>query len=376
MKLEERIRRAVEFEIAGRPADQASWETLQGRARVARRRRVALAVLAAASLGLSAGIAITELGDRGDRPSPGPFVTEPAVSPGQAADIPDTIVALDHGNFGVEGDERIVVIETSTGRLLRVLAKGTTGAEPISFGPSLALTPDGRTVYFEQLTSGSHCAAGRIMTVPLTGGTPRLVVEGTAVAISPNGRMLAYVAMGQTKPDCTRPDLVVRDLNSGRERRWRWAAEDPNDPYQQRGAQKLAWAPNGRHLAFERNVGDPMEQVWVLDTTRGTTLLDAINVTPDRKVWSSPTYIAAGLAVIEGIRSIHDPEGVSGRIILVDPSDGRVLRQLWGEVDGLVNIDAEVRGEHVVLATTEGLFRVGEEGVVRVATGSYYSAVW
>ena len=382
MKIEDRVKKAVEYGLAGRPSDLGSWEALQRRARVDRRWRIAATALGTAAIISGALFAVPKLlDDRSTRPAP--VTTSPTLpSPGSSTAVAafDAIVAIDNGG-APQGDERIVVIDTATGQVRRELAHASgDGENLVSFGPSLALSPDGGTLYY--VRHGPGPCRSSILSVPVAGGIPRKVVEGTYVAVSRDGRRLAYAELG-TGIDCDRGGLVVRDLVTGGERRWGWAAEDPQDPYEKRGPQKLAWSSDGRHLAFDRDVGDPQDEVWVLDTTVGTTLLDASKITPERKEWSSPTYLGADrLAVIETIRSIHDPNGSSGRILIVDPDDARLLDILSPEMDGLVHIDSDDSGEHVVLATnsgrprTDGLFRLSGGRLARVASGSFYAAAW
>ncbi len=77
-----------------------------------------------------------------------------------------------------------------------------TGASPDHFELMPALSPDGRRVaYIDFERAGDSTGPGRLMVMPVTGGTPRVVVEDRATYFvpswSPDGRKLAFVRESQ-----------------------------------------------------------------------------------------------------------------------------------------------------------------------------------
>jgi dipeptidyl aminopeptidase/acylaminoacyl peptidase len=130
------------------------------------------------------------------------------------------------------------------------ILKGFAADVPIDGDTSeLAISPDGRTLYFASLAPGADRGAqsfSRIYSVPVDGSAPpRVLVEqaGTAIAspaLSPDGSRLAYLAV--TAPVATpgRAALMMRHLKSGRTREV--------TPGLDAEFGQLAWAADGRGL--------------------------------------------------------------------------------------------------------------------------------
>jgi hypothetical protein len=96
----------------------------------------------------------------------------------------------------VTADHRLVVLDARTGRALRVLA---TGVDAVNGFPTVAVAPDGNTVFFDRArrTGPRECRDGatrveEIARVPIGGGPVLRVVRGAHPAISPDGKSLAY----------------------------------------------------------------------------------------------------------------------------------------------------------------------------------------
>jgi hypothetical protein len=157
--------------------------------------------------------------------------------------------------------------------------------------------------------------------VPLAGGRPRFVTHGDEISVSPNGRLIAFPRI---EDGCAAGALVVRDLVTGSEKVWHPSTGDVGS---------VAWAPDGRHIAFSSSAPDP--DVRVLDT--------AVPEPADRTTSSpEPILVKTGAlrdAAVAGSRWILlvtepcPPEPAHGdrctpALRLIDGLDGQVLTTL------------------------------------------------
>ncbi|MGH9074995.1 MAG: hypothetical protein ACRDZQ_12895, partial [Acidimicrobiales bacterium] len=118
--------------------------------------------------------------------------------------VPSTFVASRSSRNGAT--TRVELVSSDSGRVVRVLAT----AGPSFTDNGLARSPDGRYVYATWIGPSSLL----VERIPAAGGAPVVVAGGEEPAPSPNGRFLA---------DVTGPGgqvVAVRDLASGRTRRW------------------------------------------------------------------------------------------------------------------------------------------------------------
>jgi hypothetical protein len=233
---------------------------------------LALSLLAACEPGMPRSIPSPTASSPSPSPSPtSQVLPQPGNCRPKHAD-PAPIVASRRG--------RIVLLRPSDGRELCTLveidqAKGTL--------ITLTLTPNGETVYFAE--SGlSRCAS--IFAVNVGGSVVRRVVDGGyAPAVSPNGRSLAYNA-SYTCGD-RRHRIVVRDLDSGKEREWVGTWEGGyGDPI---------WAPDARFLVIAKSGADAASH-FLLDTRKNGLL--------DGKPW--PPFDERDPPTVGGV-SLSDP---------------------------------------------------------------------
>ena len=146
---------------------------------------------------------------------------------------------------------------------------GDTPSKPFGGGEEIAVSPDGRTVYFALREAGrieptstnldifSAPADGSAQPTNLTPGN-----DGTdnLPTLSPDGRSLAYFSMARAGYEADRQVLMVRDLASGQTR-----AVTAN---WDRSVGSIAWAPDGRSILA--TAGDVMEEpVFRIDVASG-----------------------------------------------------------------------------------------------------------
>ena len=140
----------------------------------------------------------------------------------------------------------IFEVSVATGRTLRKLT-----AIPRGYSPAWVKADRKHGRVFFGLESCDPEPEGTWV-VPLAGGRPRFVTQGDEISVSPNGRLIAFPRI---EDGCAAGALVVRDLVTGSEKVWHPSTGDVGS---------VAWAPDGRHIAFSSSAPDP--DVRVLDT--------------------------------------------------------------------------------------------------------------
>jgi len=189
--------------------------------------------------------------------------------PSPNAPRPDQIAAIEGGS--------VVMVDGRDGHTVRTLAthrEATTGGFPYLQGVSLSTD---RSQVFYSLAG--DCGPATIYRVAADGLTPPVtVVGGVSPAVSPDGHKLAYAVAGPATtvvPSGATGDLperhcqnavVVRDLQTGAERTWRY----PDTPdyatalYQDAVISEIDWAPDSTRLAYTLSYeGD---SISILDT--------------------------------------------------------------------------------------------------------------
>jgi hypothetical protein len=111
----------------------------------------------------------------------------------------------------VNGYGQIEVVSSRTLRVIRTLAARLGGFQGTE---TLAASPSG-LIFFDGLTGDGET----VCSVPLAGGPVRAIVPGRTPAVSPDGRLLAYVAetFSPAHGELLK-GIVVRDLASGAQR--------------------------------------------------------------------------------------------------------------------------------------------------------------
>jgi len=244
-------------------------------------------VLLAAGVGIGAGLYGRGTTSTVDQPppsatSPGPAVTSttattrpPVTSTTRAAagvsgEVPGTFVA------GI--DNRVAVISTATGRIVRTLWESRTFGTLVY---AAGLSPDRKTAYFS--AGGSDpCDHPGIFRVPADGGpAARIVADERAeglITTSADGSRLAY--LGSACPSTGGYDVVLRDASGALLHRWSATSTGV-------GAMigDISLSPDGRQLAgpvFDEQSGAPLG-VRVLDAAAGASIADGRLLS--RSIW-------------------------------------------------------------------------------------------
>lgn len=203
----------------------------------------------------------------------------------------------------------------------------------------LAVSPDGRTLYYNQDNGGDEYED--VYSVTAGGGAPRNLtstpdVDETQPLIAPDGRSIAL----STRPkEQGSYDLSILDLASGKMRTlvhetdplWQWAA--------------VAWVNNGRTLIAIRQTVAGEGEVWRVDvaTSKATKLLGGPNA----------SYLATG-ATPDGrlIAVTTNQDTKQLHAALLDTATGalRILRPTpWEQSSGAISPD----GRSMVVTTNK-----------------------
>lgn len=274
-------------------------------------------------------------------PTPTPTETDAAEDGEDGDDAEDIAVVVD-------ADGRVLVIDTTTGEEVRELLGDVAVDDPAS--NDIAMSPD-RTEVFVVVPPDEPPGDSRIMRVPVDGGEPDEIAQGTVPAVSPDASTLAYVDI-ETSPEPARaePVLVLRDLDSGEETRL--TREEPFF-----FIPDVEWTTDGTQVVF--TAGEIHTGLYAIDRD-AETLDDARRLGPDLEQEPDGTSwgpVAAfgedQLAVVAVCCDL--PREERWHVIGVDPADGSTQGALLpGErVEG-THLDSDADAQNLLLVIKGG----------------------
>jgi DNA-binding beta-propeller fold protein YncE len=170
----------------------------------------------------------------------------------------------------------LAVFSSADGRLRRWLVRRRRSPQPV------AVSPDGRQVYFYDLVPAVACPRNGftepvLWRVSVRGGRPRRAgVDTTSIAFSPDGRMVARTT---TRPCGHTVWIVIRDRRTGTTRRI-FLARNPATSNNPVFSARLSWAPDDRHLAVGVSPAAAINSIAVIDALRATAITSAPPVGP------------------------------------------------------------------------------------------------
>jgi hypothetical protein len=227
---------------------------------------------------------------------------------------------------------------------------------------AVAALGDGH-VYYTAASRGDGCTSElqRVDREPTsTGFAPvgeRVDGRVSALAVSPDDRQLAYVALVGNDGVCQWPVLHVRDLRTRRERVWRHG-DGPTPPR----VGSLSWAPDGR-LAFEASQccddeGRDGIRILGLATPAGDFLdlpvLARGTRTSEREVCllGVPAFRGTELVAVHGCGPGWSGARGFVRVVRVDPATGRIGRTLFALRGGYPDsLTFDRSGRHALIVT-------------------------
>jgi len=280
---------------------------------------------------------------------PVPIVIEPKPS--------GSFVGVKHGD--------LVLVDVSGGETTVLVHPGSYGVPPrdVFVGPPGAKFPD---VYYSAVEP--NCTA-TLMRVSLIGGQPQTIAPGVDPAVSPDGRFLAYMTADY---GCdSHQELVVRDLATGSETRWKLGSLGSRPPGYT-GVCRLSWLGDSRRLAYSLCYEEG-QNVFELDTVRdrGMALVNGTRlVQPDRTTWipAGNDEQSGGLVVWEFCCGQHEEQ--PPRIVAVDPATGHLLRTLMDPAPDVAFIRMDLLGRILMYETMDGqVFRFDGVQPVKIAEG-------
>ncbi len=277
------------------------------------------------------------------------------------------------------------VLDPATGAAERTLATG-------AVGDSVALSPNGRTVYF---VVARGCQR-EIESVPAAGGTPAPVVEGTAPAVSPDGTALAYARQpNESTPGCQMATgnpasefaVVVRRLATGSETTY------PLSPQAVASGlpmpiMHLSWAPDSRRLAVSVSAPQDNEgwQTVVFDPATsnyyvgpGATPVPVTGADAGASYYREAVFQPDGDLFVNRVCCSGIPIRTTSSLMLtVDPSSGATVRQIavgFTDVDHS-SLDVDRSGHWLLYLSGSSLY-VSDDGArpTSLATG-LAAAAW
>jgi hypothetical protein len=234
---------------------------------------------------------------------------------------------------------KLVVVSSQSGAIVRTLASNVSIAEPGI--PDVSVAANG-TVFFDSDAASSYDNGGsvgdQIFSVPIAGGKITHVAAGIDPQVSPDGRMLAYVA---SDPQDEAPYLsatggiAVADLADGTIANVRILG--PGPAHLNKGLSDLSWSSDSRHLSFDLLDGSTdVTTSWALAVDPGTTSLASahqIPITNAGVTWNGYWGMDRRGAP-QGLGVLTHQDG-SQQIVTLDPATGGIVARLF-RVPGVV----------------------------------------
>ena len=245
--------------------------------------------------------------------------------------MPDEIV-------GWTATARLVVVSARTGRTERTLATDVSVSTPGI--PSVSVAPDG-TVYFESATPAypSPTATGgdQILSVSINGGPVRDIGSGSDPQVSPDGRLLAYIAPEAPGAAGEPPYLVppqgidIATLSAtGTIQTMRTLEPDVSQVDQ--GASDLSWSSDGRLLSFDLyNPTMSATTAWFVPTGPAVSSLASATQIPLQSpglTWNGFFGSTAG-SDPQGIGAVSAPSDGRQSVVTIDARTGRITGHLF-----------------------------------------------
>lgn len=307
-----------------------------------RQTQAILAITALVLVGCGDGAGDAGSSDSRGAPTSGPITTEAPSGSEQRVEAPATAAVVTSSVSVVDADDGEVVARLDSHRL---------SGRAIGFG-EVAVHPDGDALYAVAVINAHRSEIHRL---DFEGGS-ELVAIGADVAVSPDGRFIAYsqtTELQEGQGTARREDLVVQNLNTGTERKWENAA--PTDPELTADLGSLSWSSDSQSVAFHIRFEDGVE-VRILDTNKGESVLDGHQVAPpDGSAFAWPAYrgTTGALAMVEqqgGLDPAIAPERFA--IVEVDDSTGDVRATLAEPARPVIGLDFDSTGQHLLVLTS------------------------
>jgi hypothetical protein len=172
----------------------------------------------------------------------------------------------------------LALFSSSTGKLVRWLLHSKAGPTPV------AVSPGGKWLYYynQAALARSRCRANAfsepwLWRVPVRGGPPHWAgIRSTSIAISPDGRMVAWVSAR----GCRRTlRITVWNRETGAIRRILLASNRRGSRNPVFGAQ-LSWAPDDTHLAVALAPDSGSNTLAVIDARQARSVAGARSIGP------------------------------------------------------------------------------------------------
>jgi hypothetical protein len=362
-RTEERLRAAIDqFTETIEPAEDG-WERIRaGTAARQHRPRWHPAIAAAAAAIVLAIIVAAVAAVRSDGGG-STSVDTPAAGSSAA---PSEIVASTE-------DGRVVVLDTTTGAEVGSLAEGADAQTTIT------VTTDGARVFFDRPSSPASDPPREIVTVPTSGGaTQRLIGGAGQPAVSPDGRLLAFVTYSPRTDQGQASGLNVVEIPETFDG---WIPNVVGDGTVGETGQQisgLSWAPDSRRLVYTLLFSPQGSYPRIAESTNGIRL-DQAPIVPINDGSHVAGYLGDTGQLLGRACVTSDEPDQRLRVIVMDPQSGQEAKQLfrYPSMCGSERLSSDRSGQHLLALGPAGLYRWSEGDLepTKVANG-VTSATW
>jgi hypothetical protein len=236
--------------------------------------------------------------------------------------------------------DHVVVISTRTGAVVRTLASDVAVFEPGV--PDLSVSPQG-VVFFNSApivgVSPPDAQGDQIFSVPITGGPVREVAAGFFPQVSPNGKLLAYVASsGVGEAPYMLPNGGITIATLAGDNISNVQTMHPDATQTDQGASNLSWSQDSQSLSFALLDGaTDATTSWRIALARANGSLASAQEIPFRPgvSWSGYWKVPkdgeqVGIGVLTS-PPVDSPSTLAGSqaIVTIDPSTGKAIKHLF-----------------------------------------------
>jgi hypothetical protein len=259
----------------------------------------------------------------------------------QPADLPGSVIVTAE-------DHSVELVSTTTGTVRTLYRPTSTTDLP------LASATDGGEVVFVATKADNECGGSILRVDTSNSASTDTGLVGRSVAVSPDGRMVAYQRVKEG--NCAMGDLALRDLSTGTEQVLANPASSASS-----GIFRIRVAADNTHVAFVLGGGeDGSLDVVLADFGVSVPRSEPLRSSYPDEWWGGANFVPDGLVLLAGCCRRGVPDGSADfepeRLVLLKDGQRTVLREF---PDPVADYDIDPAGKYVAWVTPYGVAKFG-----------------